>query len=213
MQINKVVKTLVMSDFVINSAFGLTAPVFAIFLINNIEGGNAQVAGFATAAYWLVKSILQLPIAKFLDETDGEKDDFYALFIGQTLASLSLFLYVFASLPWHVYAIESTLGVAMSFAVPAWYGIFTRHIDKEKTSFEWSLESVFSVGLATAGASALGGYLADNFGFQFLFIGSGILALIGALSIILVYPHLTKISGTGQTFEAEIERDKKTIID
>lgn len=213
MQINKVVKTLVASDFIINSAFGLSAPVFAIFLVNSIQGGNAQVAGFATAAYWIVKSALQLPIAKFLDETDGEKDDFWALIFGQMTGGISLALYVFATLPWHVYAIESLLGVSMAFSVPAWYGIFTRHIDKDKTSFEWSLESVFSVGIATAGASALGGYIADNLGFNALFIGSSILAFLGALSLIFVYPHLTKSGGKGQTFEAEIERDRKTLID
>ena len=122
-------------------------------------------------------------------------------------------MYVFAYLPWHVYAIESLLGVSMAFSVPAWYGIFTRHIDKDKTSFEWSLESVFSVGLATAGASALGGYVADKFGFNALFIGSSILAFLGALSLAFLYPHLKKSSGKGQTFEAEMERDKKSIVD
>ena len=211
MKVNKVIKTLVISDFIINSAFGLSAPVFAIFILGNIQGGNAQVAGFATSFYWIVKSIFQLPIAKFLDETDGEKDDFFALLFGQLFAGFSIFLYVFATLPWHVYFIEGFLGLAMSFSVPAWYGIFTRHLDQDKMSFEWSLESVFSVGLATAGASALGGFIAENFGFNTLFVGASIWAIIGAISLIFLYPYLKKNKGEGQTFSADLEKERKTL--
>ena len=45
-----------------------------------IEGGSATVAGFAAAIYWIVKSIFQLPISRWLDKTDGENDEFWALF-------------------------------------------------------------------------------------------------------------------------------------
>ncbi|HRY62310.1 MAG TPA: MFS transporter [Candidatus Paceibacterota bacterium] len=208
MKINSVIKTLVMSDFVINSAFGLSAPIFAIFLVDNIQGGNAEVAGFAASVYWIAKSFLQLPIAEFLDKTDGEKDDFVVLVCGQVIASFSLFMYIFATLPWHIYAIEAFLGASMAFAVPAWYGIFTRHIDSGRTSFEWSLESVFSVGVATAISSALGGIIANRYGFNVLFVGAGLWALLGALSLILLYPHLKKSDGKGETFETVEERAK-----
>lgn len=179
-------------DFAINSAFGSFAPIFAIFLTTQIEGGNVQVAGFATAAYWISKSFLQLPIARFLDKTDGEKDDFYALFIGYLLGSFSIFLYLFASEPFHIYLIEAFLGVSMAVAVPAWYGIFTRHIDHNHTSFEWSLESVFSVGIATALSGALGGIIATQFGFNVLFIGAGILSLIGSFFVLILSPYMIK---------------------
>lgn len=208
MKINNVIKTLVMSDFIINSAFGLSAPVFAIFLVNNIQGGNVEVAGFAASVYWIAKSCLQLPIANFLDRTDGETDDFIALIVGQVVASFSLFMYIFATLPWHVYAIEAFLGISMAFAVPAWYGIFTRHIDKGRTSFEWSLESVFSVGVATAISSALGGIIANRYGFDALFLGAGLWALLGAISLALLYPYLKSTGGKGQTFETVNEKEK-----
>ena len=35
--VNKIVKTLVFSNFFLNSAWGLLAPIFAIFIIQNIE--------------------------------------------------------------------------------------------------------------------------------------------------------------------------------
>jgi len=189
-KINKVIKILVSIDFATNFAFGSFAPVFAIFLTSKISGGNAESAGFAMAAYWLTKSIFQLPIAKFLDKTNGEKDDFYALIFGNLMGSVSIFLYGFANTTTHIYIIQAILGLSMAIAVPAWYGIFTRHIDRKKTSFEWSLESVFSIGIATAASGALGGIVATRLGFDALFIGAGIIALCATFSMIFLQPYL-----------------------
>lgn len=190
MNISKVVKTLVGVDFAVNSAFGLFGPVFAIFLSQNLVGGNIEVAGFATAVYWMTKSVFQLPIAHFLDEKKGENDDFYALIGGYFGGSLAIFLYTFAVYPMHVYLIQALLGISMAFAVPAWYGIFTRHIDKFHESFEWSLESVFSVGVATALSGALGGIIASRFGFTALFLTASIISFLGSISLIFLKKHL-----------------------
>ncbi len=183
-KINKVVKFLVLTDFFVNGAFGSFAPIFAIFITGQIAGGSAKVAGFAASIYWIVKSVIQLPIARFLDRSDGERTEFWAMFLGYFFSGLTPFMYLFVSRPWQLYLVEAFLGICMAWAVPAWYSLFTRHVDKWRISFEWSLESVFSVGLATAAATALGGYLADQFGFQILFLGAGIIS-VGASLLLL----------------------------
>jgi len=83
-----------------------------------------------------------------------------------------------------LYFVQGYLGICMAFAVPAWYSIFTRHVDKWEISFEWSLQSVFAVGLATAVASAAGGYAVEALGFQALFAIAG---TIGFLSSFLLF--------------------------
>ncbi|KKU93780.1 MAG: hypothetical protein UY24_C0018G0006 [Parcubacteria group bacterium GW2011_GWA1_48_11b] len=188
--INKVVKVFVIADFFYNSAFSSFAPIFAIFITGQIAGGSASVAGFATAIYWAVKSICQLPIARFLDRTDGEHDDFWAMFVGYFLSGLVPIAYIFVREPWHLYAIQGVYGFIMAWVVPAWYSIFTRHVDKWRISFEWSLESVFSVGLATAGAAALGGFMVDRLGFQTLFLAAGVLAMLTSLLFLTLRPSL-----------------------
>lgn len=190
--INPVVRILVIADFFYNSAFASFGPVFAIFIANNIVGGSASVAGFATATYWIVKSIFQLPVARFLDRTDGEADDFWALWAGYFLTGFIPLAYIFASTPIHLYVIQGVYGFLMAWLVPAWYSIFTRHVDKWRISFEWSLESVFSVGFATAVAAALGGYLVDRLGFQVLFLGSSILTILTSFLILALKPYVTK---------------------
>ena len=186
---------MVVSDFFFNSAFGSFAPFFSIFIANQIEGGSAKVAGFVSASYWIVKSVIQLPIAKFLDKVDGERTQFWAVFYGYLGSALVPIMYIFATKPWHLYLIESFLGICMAWAVPAWYNLFTKHVDKKKVSFEWSLESVFSVGVATAAATAVGGYYADLYGFQFVFLCSGILAIASSFLFLPLknsFPHIKK---------------------
>lgn len=191
-KINKVVRTAITVDFFYNSAFASFGSIFAIFITGHIQGGNAAVAGFATSAYWLVKSLFQLPIAEWLDHTDGEFDEFWALFLGYVLSALAPIGFIFATKPWHLYVIQGALGFAMAWAVPAWYSLFTRHIDKGRVGFEWSLESVFSVGVATAIASALGGAIADRFGFNSLYLGSSILALSASMLLLTIRKDLYK---------------------
>jgi len=163
----------------------------AIFITDQVQGGSATVAGLAVSAYWGTKSLLQLPIARWIDKTDGEYDDFWALFIGYMLGGIFLFGYLFATLPWHIYVIQALLGVSMAIATPAWYAIFTRHVDKWRIGFEWSLESVISFGLASAGAAALGGYVVDTFGFRALFIGAASVAVVAPLLLLTLRKHLT----------------------
>ena len=188
--INKVIRTLVVADFFYNSAFASFGPVFAIFITQQIAGGSAKVAGFSTAVYWIVKSICQLPIARFLDKTDGERDDFWAMFLGYFLSGLVPISYIYVSEPRQLYLVQAFYGLVMAWAVPAWYSIFTRHVDKWRISFEWSLESVFSVGVAAAGAAALGGYIADTFGFKVLFAVSGALSIFASLMLLTLKGQL-----------------------
>ena len=90
--VNKVIKTLIISDFFLHSGWGFFAPIFAIFIAENIVMENpveaAKVAGFAAAAYWITKSLLQIPIGHYLDKRHGEKDDFWFMVSGLFLAGI-----------------------------------------------------------------------------------------------------------------------------
>ena len=127
-----------------------------------------------------------MPIARYIDKRKGEKDDFFLMVFGSFLISMVPFIYLFVKTPIHLYLAQAILGVGGSFANPGWYAIFTRHIDKEEEGTEWSLENV-SVALAAAGAAAIGGLLAQNFGFHNLFLIVGILSLIGMIIQVSLY--------------------------
>jgi MFS family permease len=197
MRVNHTVRTLISSDFFINAGFSVFAPVFAVFVTRQITNGTVEVVGFAVAIGQIIKSFLQIPVARYLDRNHGEYDDFYAMITGTCLVALVPFLYLFATQAHHLYVIQVVFGVGTALAVPPWYAIFTRHIDKMKENIEWSLESV-AIGVSGAGASALSGVVVTNFGFQAAFLVGGIFAVAGAIMQIRIYQDLRAFVGKGE---------------
>jgi len=195
--INKIVKVMVFSDLSLLFGWGLINPILAIYIVGSIKGGDARVAGIAIGIYWLAKSILQIPIARYLDENHGEKDDYYALIGGTLLASFSPLGFIFATLPWHMYALQGLHALGMAMAIPSWSGIFTRHIEKGKEAFCWGLDSS-ALGFGAGVAGILGGATAEIFGFIPLFIGASVLGIIAALLFLLIRKDiLPKVSKEG----------------
>lgn len=189
MIVNRVIRTMLVSDFYINSGLSLFGPVYAIFVAGNIAGATIATVGFAAAISQIVKVCLEIPISRYLDKNHGEYDDYYSLVTGNFIIALVPFLYLFASKVHHIYLIEALMGVGVACAVPPWHAIFSRHLDKNEENFEWSLKSI-SIGLAIAGAAAVGGLMAQRFGFDIVFILGGFVALIGAFIQMKIYKGL-----------------------
>lgn len=189
--LNKVIKYLILSDLAFWTGWGLVNPVFAIFVVDKIQGGNAFVTGVASAIYWLVKSLFWIPLGMLLDSRPSERDDYFTLVVGLFLAALVPFGFIFASVPWHIYLLQAVYGIGMAMAFAGWTPIFTRHIDKGKESTEWGLSGT-SLGLGTGVAGAVGGWAVTQFGFTPVFLAVGILGLAG---VALLFGLKNEISG------------------
>lgn len=181
--VNKVIRHLVLSDFILNFAFGLLAPIFAVFILQNIQGSTLRVVGLATAFYWVARTLTTVPLSKLMDRTDGERDEFYFMVIGSFLLSSIPLFFLIASVPWHIYLIQFISGLANSMAVPSWRILFTDHLDRGKTGYEWSLEDI-AIGLSVGISAYLGSLLADQFGFRVVFIFLSILGYLGTMILI-----------------------------
>lgn len=200
LSINKIVRGLIGIDLIFISAFGLIAPVFAIFITEQIKGGDIKVVGFAAGIYWILRAILQVPIGKLLDKLKGEKDDFYALVLGYIVVTIVPFGYILSSLPWHIYLLQIIYSIGMAMAYPAWCGIFTRHIDKGKEAFEWgSYGTIADLGAGAGGI--IGGLIVSKLGFNSLFLVIGILSLISSLLLLTLRKHIVSKSGIISFFQ------------
>ena len=184
-KINKVVKVMIFSDLFLNSGWGLIGPILAIFIIKNIQGADVKVAGIAVGIYLLVKSILQIPIAHYLDLNHGEKDDYAALLMGTFLTALTPIIFIFAKISWHIYIAQIIHAVGMAMAIPSWYAIFGRHIPKNREALCWGLDSS-AMGLGAGIAGIVGGVVANKFGFVPLFSGVAILNIIAVLLLLFI---------------------------
>jgi MFS family permease len=206
--VNRVIRYLVISDFVLNFAFGLLAPIFAVFVLESIQGSSLKVVGLATTFYWIARTASTVPLSRFMDKTDGERDEFYFIIAGSFIMSSVPLFYLFASQPWHVYLIQLILGLANSMAVPAWRILFTDHIDRGRTGFEWSLEDI-AIGVSVAVSAYLGSLIADKFGFGIVFVLLAILGYLATLILSRLYDDaktLTQIRSEGRLKVLELKR-------
>lgn len=183
--LNKVIRVLIFSDFLLQGGWGLIGPIFAIFLTKQVQGGNLISVGFISATYWLVKSIAQPFIAYYMDQKKGEKDDFAFLVRGMLIANLIPLGYLFTTHVWQIFFLEFIRGIAMACVIPSWSAIFTRHIDKGWEAFSWSIEST-SFGFATGLAAACGGIIANFLGFKTLFVLVSFLGLTATFLLLKI---------------------------
>jgi MFS family permease len=194
LKINKAIKILIYSDFLLQSGWGLIGPIFAIFLTKQIQGGNLKMVGIVAAVFWITKSVVQPFIAHQMDKNHGEKDDFLYLIVGMYVANLVPLGYIFSSQPWHIYVLEFIRGVAMAAVYPSWTAIFTRHINKGREAFSWSMEST-SLGFAAGIASVCGAWLASIFGFKIVFVLVSVFGLLSSSVLLLIRDLIFKKDG------------------
>src|SRR3989338_3658892 len=187
--LNKVIRVLIASDFLLQSGCGLIGPIFAIFLTGQIQGGSLKMVGFIATTYWITKSIVQPFIAHQLDKNHGEKDDFRFLIIGMYIANLVPLGYVFSTQPWHIFSLEIIRGLAMACVIPTWSGIFTRHINKGREAFSWSLEST-GIGFGAGVAGAFGGIIASILGFKVVFVLVSLFGILSSSTLLLIRKNI-----------------------
>jgi len=178
---NLKLKFLILSDVLILSSFGLIAPIFAIFISNNLEGGNLLTAATATTIFLVVKSVIQLPLSRsFIDK---EKHKTRSLLFGTLLIVMVPFIYLAAKNVYVIFIAQAIYGIGTAFAYPSWFSLFTSNLDKRHKGFEYAIWST-GVGIGTALASILGAGIASSKGFNVVFIFVGIIALIGFFILI-----------------------------
>lgn len=194
-KISRVVLFLVYADLIFYTAVGLVTPIIAIYYADYVVGGSVALAGMATAIFWIVKSAVQVPVSLYADYHKGERDDHAIMVAGFFIAAtVPLLYYLFVNEVWEVYLMEVLRGIGYGLSVPTYLALFTRHIDQQKENFEWTLHSN-AVGLGYAAAAAVGGILADRFGFGFMFLVTSILMF--ATPIVLLFISRDIDSGDG----------------
>ena len=133
-KLNQVILLIIVSEFILVTAQTIISPIYAIFITQDIAPGAVEVVGFSIAIYWIVKSILQLPVARYLDKNHGEIDDYYSMLSGLLLTTAAAFLFYFAKEVWHIYALQflvagtALLNVMLGDPLPAGFAKIEVHL-------------------------------------------------------------------------------------
>ena len=185
LKLSKFIKRFIIADTALFAGWGFVDPIFSIFLVKEIIGASLVTVGIATSIYWILKSVIQVPIAVYLDKTDGEKDDFYALIAALIIVGIGAISLTAATKVWHIYLIQAIKAVGFAMYVASWPALFSRHLDKKHTSLDWSLDST-SVGLGIGITGFFGGIIVTWLGYSAVFLLAGIFSFISAAILISV---------------------------
>ncbi len=180
---NRLIVKIIITNFFVYAGWGLIAPIFALFVTEQIKGGSLALVGIAVGIHWIVKSVVQPFLAYRMDAVKGEHDDMAFLLNGTVIATVVPLMYLFVWDAWHIIVLEAIRGVGLAMVVPTLSGILTRHVDKDWESYTWSLQST-AVGFAAGFAALFGGVVAATLGFKTVFVA---VSIISAISMAIVY--------------------------
>jgi MFS family permease len=187
-KVGRVVKYFVLADLVLLAGWGLVEPVFSIFVVSRVAGATFVTVGISAALYWLLRSLVQIPVATYLDRHPGETDDFRAIILSLALAAGSALSFLAVRVPWQLYLAQVLHAVAFGMYIPAWSAIFSRHLDRDRIAFDWSLDSM-AVGIGMGFSGLAGGVVAQWFGFEAIFIAAAVLSAAAA-AMLFMAPEL-----------------------
>lgn len=176
---NPVVKAFIISEMFLWSSWNAIIPIFAIFAATKIPGGNTEVAAFSFSTYLIVRVIFELISGRYLSKsTDMQK--FVMSIIGIVLMSLGYVGFAMTKNVSSLFLFYGVIGMGLGIASPAKNSLFSSHLDKDKEVTEWSVYDGF-VFMGMAMSATIGGFVANRYGFTFLFY---LVAITNLLSII-----------------------------
>lgn len=190
---NRIILFLLLSDAFILTGFGLIDPILAIFIKDNLVGGEIYAAGIASTIFLLAKSFVQLPFSRFVDNHDSKA---LWLIVGSLCIATVPFIYTTANTVNDIYLAQLLHGIGSGLAFPTWLGLWSTHLDKHHESYEWSLYSTIT-GIGTAIAAASGALMAEFLGFDQTFMIVGAISFIGCVFLFFIH---------------EQDRNKKTLV-
>ena len=184
---NKTLKLLTLSDIFIFSGFGLVAPILAVFFKDNLIGGTLFAAGLASTIFLITHAVLQIIFAQVF----SPKDRRWMLILGTVLIAIVPFIYIFSTNIWHVFIAQFIYGVGAGFGYPAWYSLFTSNVRKKESGFQWSIYNS-GVSIGTGITAAVGAWIAERLGFQWVFGITGVIAIAGLLILLKLDKNVAK---------------------
>ncbi|MBF8249891.1 MAG: hypothetical protein HW400_492 [Candidatus Levybacteria bacterium] len=189
---NAVVKAFIISEIFLWSSWNAIIPIFAIFAATKIPGGNTEVAASSFSAYLIVRVIFELISGRYLSRS-SEMQKFVVTIIGIILMSGGYVGFALTKNVSSLFLFYGVIGMGLGIASPAKNSLFSSHLDKDKEVTEWSIYDGF-VFMGMAMAATIGGFVANRYGFAFLFY---LVAITNLLSIIpyILYAEKKKVAG------------------
>src|SRR3990167_1394163 len=182
-QVNPVVKAFIISETLLWSAYNFIVPIFAIFVVDNVQGGNVQIAASAFSFFLISRVFAELVICRYLSKIPEAKRILFVI-MGMVIMSLSYLGFAFSNTVFPLFVFYGMAGVGFWIGSPAKHALFSTHLDKDKEPTEWGVyDATHFFSMALAGV--VGGFIASQYGFQILFFLASAVNLLGTIPYLL----------------------------
>lgn len=175
-----ILSALTFNDAALWGADVFVGVIFALFITQNIDGGNAIHVGLVFGLYRMVRGMSAIPIGRFLDRHRGHVDEFYAILLAGLLIAGTYIGLFFASELWHVYLAMFLIALGHAIDISAWRILFYSNIPKSSEGqvigmYETVMQIVYALSIVVAG------FVGEIFGFEWAMLFAGAFALQSSL--------------------------------
>lgn len=182
LKVDPIVKAFIISDSFLWSAWNFITPIFAVFVTEQIEEGNIEIAAAGFSVYLISRVMFELLSGRFAANfTDKKKISM--IILGILLLSVAYLGFSKASSIWQIFTFYVVAGAGLGIATPVKNSLFSVHLDKNKEATEWSIADATSF-IAMALSATLGGFIAGVYGFRALFI------IAASVNLLAIPPYL-----------------------
>lgn len=173
LKVNPIVKAFIISECFYVSGWNLIIPLFAIFVVENVTSGSIETAAAGMSTYLITRVISELVAGRYFSKV-SESMKLIVIIAGIIIMSIAFAGFAFSVNIVQIFIFYIILGVGVGLFMPTKNSVFSVHLDKNKETTEWSIADA-TAAISMALATALGGFMAANYGFRILFfIGSAI---------------------------------------
>ena len=184
------VKAFLISEMFLWSAHNLFMPIIAVYVIKNIKGGTLEVAASGISVYLISRVLFELISGMFIAK-GSDRRKLLIIISSMAFLSVSYLGFMVATDLLTLFLSYFLMGLSLGLASPVRMALFSTHLDRNKETEEWSFHDALSfIGMALAGA--LGGFIAQAYGFKIVFSASVILNLFSIVPYIAYFSKVDK---------------------
>lgn len=183
-KINNNVRYYLLSNSFYYGGFDIINAFLAVLITEHIAKGNVQTLGLILSYSMIVRATLEIFFIKLTKKYKGV-DQKNIVVICFLLYGLSTIFLGFSTLIWHVIVFQTIIALLDAIAYPIKWTIFSKILDKNNEELEWSLEDVTSIAV-TALFAGIGGFIANHYGIQSIFIVFGLLYIASGISFYFI---------------------------
>lgn len=190
--LNPIVKRFIISETFVWSAMNFITPIFAVFAATQVIGGNVSIAATGFSVYLVVRVVFELIIGELANSYSNRKR-MKLIIIGTCLITIGYIGFIFTTQVYQVYLFYAIKGIGIGITAPIKNTIFSTHLDKNHESREWGMHDA-AIFLGMALAAAVGGFVAEEYGFKIVFLLAAAVNTFGILPFIIMSPKILQLT-------------------